>query len=100
MGDAMKARESSTARRMRLKKTSVVEGENVEVVDIGKGKDIDLDITSTTEKLRKKVHKERRTRSSTMKLISPTRMKQKHIVVQKKKISEGLGCKKRKTNKE
>lgn len=37
----MKANKSATVKRRRMKKASVVEDENVEVVDIGEGKDID-----------------------------------------------------------
>lgn len=63
----MKASKSSTTKRKKLKKVVVVEEENVELVEVGEGEDIDLDVAAATEKIRKDVHIAGRTRSSSSK---------------------------------
>lgn len=51
IGDVMKANKSATIKRRRLKKRTVIEKENVEVVDVGEGDDdIDLDVAVAIEK--------------------------------------------------
>lgn len=65
MSDAMKASKSYTARRKRLKKDSIVENKNVKFANIREGEDIVLHTAAAIEKLRKKIHQEGRTRSST-----------------------------------
>lgn len=52
--DKMNASNSSTTKTRRLKKVVIVKVENVEVVEIGEGEYIDPDLTSTTEKKKKR----------------------------------------------
>lgn len=85
MGDTIKANKSSTARRRRLKKDSVVEDENMEVMDFGEGEDVDLDVAIAIEKIRKEVCVEQRTMSLTLKSRSSAGIKQKHIIIKRKR---------------
>lgn len=62
--DVIKSTTSYTTKIRRLKKVVVVEGENVEVLLVGKNEDIDPDVDTATEKRRKEVHVTGRTRSS------------------------------------
>lgn len=73
--DSIKANKLSTAKRRRLNRASVVEDENLEVVDVGEGEDIDFDIVTTTERKRKEIHDKGRTRSYASKSRSPTGIK-------------------------
>lgn len=93
--EAMKASTSYTAKKRRLKKVVIVEGENVEVLKVGECEDIDLDIHATTEKRSKETDIEGRTRSYCSKSCSPIRIRQKHITIKKKKSFERPGPKKK-----
>lgn len=66
----MKASKSSTTKRRRLKKVVVVEEENIEVVKVRGGEDIDLDVAAATEKRRKEIHIAGKTRSSLSKSVA------------------------------
>lgn len=93
----MKANNLTIIKKRRLKKVNMVEDDNVEVVNIGKGDgEVDLDVPTATERRRKKVHDEGRIRSSPSKSRCPTGMKKKHIAINKKEVFEGPGTKKKK----
>lgn len=62
MGDSIKARKSTITKRRIIKKDSIAEDGNVEVVDVVGAEDIDL--AAATEKRNKEVCVEKRTRTS------------------------------------
>lgn len=94
--DSMKSSKSFTTNRKRLRKVSVVEEENIEVVGVREWEDIKFDDVAVTEKRINKVHVAERTRSSNPKPGSSTRKEKNHIIVKKKEFSKGLKPKKRK----
>lgn len=91
LGDAMKVNKSTTIKRRKLKKLSMVEDENIKVVTIGEGDEkIDLDIVAATERMRKEVHDKGRTKSSHSKSRSPKGMKQNILQLRKRKSLRNL----------
>lgn len=57
LGNAMKANKSAITKRKIMKKASVVDEENVDVVDIGKGEgDVHIHIDATTARRRNESH--------------------------------------------
>lgn len=81
LGDATKANKLAIVKRRRLNKGTVIKDENIEVVDIGEGNE---------------VQDEERIRSFPSKSKSLTKMKYKYITVKKKKAIVEPGPKKRK----
>lgn len=72
LSDALKTRKLTTTTRIRVKKGTIVHKEHIVVVEVGgREGDINVDVATTTEMMRKKVHKGRRTKSSKVKPTPP-----------------------------
>lgn len=72
LDDAIKASNSSTTKRTRLKKVVMVEKEkNIKAVEICECEEIDSDVTAAIKKRGHEIHIVRRTRSSSLKSGRP-----------------------------
>lgn len=94
--DAMKANKTSTMKLRRLKKTiAVEEKEDIKVVEVEGGEDINSGVVATTKERKKEGRVAEKTRSSKSKSSSHAGMRKKHIAIKKRKHFEGPGPKKR-----